>query len=179
MDDQSSTVRAPAPARVDPPLAADERTMLTTWLEWHRATVHAKCAGLDPSLSSAAPLPTSPLMTVGGVVSHLRWVEAYWFETVMLNQPDLGPGGKGDPDAEWRRGAEAPLGLLLEEYEAQCAGSREITAKLELGSSARREREPGSRPTLRWVLMHMVEETARHNGHLDLLRELADGARGE
>ncbi|OLT29131.1 mini-circle protein [Nocardiopsis sp. CNR-923] len=166
----------PLPARVDPPLAADERTMLTTWLDWHRATVRRKCAGLAPHLAGAAPLPRSPLMTVGGVVSHLRWVEAYWFESVMINQPDNGPSSEEDPDAEFRVGAERPLGELLDEYDAQCARSREITARLELGTTARNAR---TRATLRWVLVHMIEETARHNGHLDVLRELADGATGE
>ncbi|MFI6576547.1 DinB family protein [Nocardiopsis sp. NPDC050513] len=165
----------PLPARVDPPKAADERTMLTTWLDWHRATVRRKCAGLAPHLAGAAPLPNSPLMTVGGIVSHLRWVEAYWFETIMINQPDDAPYSEDDPDAEFRIGAERPLDELLDEYDAQCARSREITARLELGTTARSAQ---TQATLRWVLLHMVEETARHNGHLDVLRELADGATG-
>ncbi|WP_150245863.1 DinB family protein [Nocardiopsis quinghaiensis] len=176
MSDKDGPLATPVLQRVDPPRAADERTMLTSWLDRHRATVRAKCAGLSPDLSSKAPIPTSPLMTVGGVVCHLRWVEAFWFETVMLNQPDLAPYSGEDPDAEWRRGSELPLGRLLDEYEDQCARSREITAKLELGSGARRARP---HPTLRWVLLHMIEETARHNGHLDILRELADGVTGE
>ncbi len=179
MSDKNSTLHLPLTARVDPPTAADERTMLTTWLDWHRATVHAKCVGLDPALSSAAPLPVSPLMTVGGVVSHLRWVEAFWFETVMLDQPDLAPYSEEDPDAEWRLGSQVPLGTLLEEYEAQCARSRDIAARLETGSSSRRVLRSRGRTTLRWVLLHMIEETARHNGHLDVLRELADGTTGE
>ncbi|MEV2274867.1 DinB family protein [Nocardiopsis sp. NPDC049922] len=166
----------PLPARLDPPKAADERTMLTTWLDWHRATVRRKCAGLAPHLTGAAPLPTSPLMTVGGIVSHLRWVEAYWFETVMLNQPDRAPYSAEDPDAEFRVGAQRPLDELLDAYDAQCSRSREIAARLELGTTARNAHR---QVTLRWVLLHMLEETARHNGHLDVLRELADGVTGE
>ncbi|WP_017600205.1 DinB family protein [Nocardiopsis lucentensis] len=164
------------PARVDPPMAADERTMLSSWLDWHRATVRRKCAGLAPEHVGASPLPASPLMTVGGIVSHLRWVEAYWFDTVMLNQPDRAPYSPEDPDAEFRVGAQRPLAELLDEYDAQCARSREITARLELGTTARKARP---NPTLRWVLLHMIEETARHNGHLDVVRELADGVTGE
>jgi len=176
MSDKNSPLASPVVPRVDPPLAADERTMLTSHLDRQRATVHAKCAGLASELSGSAPLPGSPLMTVGGLVSHLRWVEAFWFEVVMLHQPDAAPYTREDPDAEFRLGAALPLPRLLDEYAAQCARSRAITARLELGTSARR---PRPQPTLRWVLVHMVEETARHNGHLDVLRELADGATGE
>ncbi|MBB6172398.1 putative damage-inducible protein DinB [Nocardiopsis mwathae] len=165
-------------ARFDPPKSADERTMLTSHLDWHRATVRMKCAGLDPALASAAPLPTSPLMTIGGVVSHLRWVEHHWFEVRLLGARDRAPWSPADWDAEFRVGARRPLAELLDEYDAQCARSREITAKLELNSGARTAGE-GERPaTLRWVLTHMTGETARHNGQLDLLRELADGSTG-
>ncbi len=168
-----------APDRIDPPMAADERTMLTTWLDWHRATVHAKCAGIAAEHATATPLPTSPLMSVGAIVSHLRWVEHAWFEWIMLGQPENGYATPEDPDAEWRRGNEVPLGTLLEEYEMQCERSREITAELELGTHAVRHRAGEDATTLRWVLVHLIEETARHNGHLDVLRELADGTTGE
>lgn len=177
MSDDNSPLTVLGTQRVGPPMAADERTMLTSWLDWHRATVRTKCAGLTPHLSSAAPLPTSPMTTIGGLVSHLRWVEAFWFETVMLDQPDRAPSSAEDPDGEFRLGSQRPLSELLDEYETQCQRSREITSKLELGNSSRRFLN-GDRPTLRWVLVHMVEETARHNGHLDILRELADGVSG-
>ncbi|GAA1984876.1 DinB family protein [Nocardiopsis rhodophaea] len=152
--------------------------MLTSWLDWHRGTVREKCAGLGPGLSSAAPLPTSPLMSIGGVVSHLRWVEHYWFEVRLLGARDRAPWSPDDGDAEFRVGGQRPLADLLDEYDAQCARSREITAKLELNSSARTSGDAERPATLRWVLMHMAGETARHNGHLDILRELADGRRG-
>ncbi|MEE2038508.1 DinB family protein [Nocardiopsis sp. CT-R113] len=177
MTDENTLLNTPG--RVDPPMAADERTMLTTWLEWHRATVHAKCVGLSPELATATPLPTSPLTSIGAVVSHLRWVEHAWFETRLMGLPGRGHATREDPDADWRRGGEVPLHRLLAEYEEQCARSREITDRLDLDSvalTARRGEEP---TTLRWVLVHMVEETARHNGHLDVLRELADGVTGE
>ncbi|MFE9242010.1 DinB family protein [Nocardiopsis sp. NPDC006938] len=177
MSDKSSLQNPPE--RVDTPTAADERTMLLAWLDWHRATVHRKCAGLAADLSSSAPLPGSPMTTIGGIVSHLRWVEAFWFEVVMLNQPDVAPYSTQDPDGEFRAGAERPLDELLSEYADQCARSREITSHLELGNFARRVLNDLDRVTLRWVVLHMIEETARHNGHLDVLRELADGVTGE
>ncbi|GAB3205878.1 DinB family protein [Marinactinospora thermotolerans] len=165
--------------RTSPPPAADERTMLTAWLDWHRTTVRWKCAGLDPTLAAHAPWPTSPLMTIAGLLSHLRWMEHHWFEVVMLGLPNRSPCSAEDPDAEWRLGATLPVAALLDDYDAQCARSREITARLELGNAARRRGAPGRPPvTLRWVLTHVLEETARHNGHLDLLRESGDGATG-
>jgi uncharacterized damage-inducible protein DinB len=176
MSDKSSSLALPE--RVDPPVAADERTMLLAWLEWHRATVHLKCAGLAAGLSASAPLPSSPMSTIGGIVSHLRWTEAFWFEVVLLNQPDVAPYSAEDPDGEFRVGAQRPLDGLLAEYTAQCERSREIASHLELGNFSRRAVNHRGRVTLRWVLTHMVEETARHNGHLDVLRELADGATG-
>lgn len=179
MDDHRMPLTVPPAPRVDPPTAADERTMLTSWLDWHRATVRTKCAGLDPRSATAAPLASSPLMTIAGVVSHLWWVEHFWFEVVMLGTPDRLPSSPENPDAEWRAAANTPLAELLEAYEHQTARSREITARMELGSSARAYLPHQGRTTLRWVLVHMLEETARHNGHLDLLRESADGTTGE
>lgn len=150
--------------------------MVGSWLDRQRATVVSTCAGTDPALAAEAPLAASPGMTIGGVVSYLRWLEYHWFEAVLLGRPAPGPGGPESPDAAWRIGAERPLAALIDEYAGQCARSRQITARLEPGSAARRA-PGGSRPTLRWVLLHMVEETARRNGHLDLLRELAEGAK--
>lgn len=164
---------------VDPPHAADERTMLASWLDMHRATVRRKCRDISPAHAAATPIPTSPLMSVGGIVSHLRWVEHMWFETTLLGGPDQAPYGPGDWDAEWRIGAQRPLAELLDEYDTQCVRSREIASKLDLGSSARRSRDGEAPVTLRWVMAHMLEETARHNGHLDIIRELADGVVGE
>ncbi|MGI8335434.1 DinB family protein [Actinomadura scrupuli] len=162
--------------RIDEPYAADERTMLNAWLDWHRATVFRKCEGLSDELAQRPLLSSSPLMTVAGLVSHLRWVEQSWFENVMLGGPDLGPWTEDDPDKDFKVPG-VPLTRLLEDYERQCARSREIAATLDLDAEAVVERERG-RVTLRWLLVHMIEETARHNGHLDLLREMHDGATG-
>ncbi|MFE3457229.1 DinB family protein [Nocardiopsis aegyptia] len=149
--------------------------MLSAWLDVHRATAHRTCAGLGARHAAATPLPGSPLMSIGGIVSHLRWVEHAWFEMLLLGLPRQGHATADDPDAEWRRGTEIPLPRLLDEYEAQCERSRNITARLDLDTPALRARGGEDPTTLRWVLVHMIEETARHNGHLDLLRELADG----
>ncbi|WP_189130903.1 DinB family protein [Wenjunlia tyrosinilytica] len=169
-----------SPERTDIPASWDERTMLTTFLDYTRATVHEKCAGLSQEGASAAPLPTSPLMTVGGLVSHLYWVEQHWFEAVLLGQEIHGPWTEDDPDREMRLGAETPLAELLARYEDQSARYRELVATLDLDTPSKRNRGSSGEPvTLRWILFHLIEETARHNGHLDILREMADGVTGD
>ena len=75
----------------DVPAAFDERTVLTTMLDYARDTVRVKCAGLSEEDAHRAPLPGSPLMTIAGVVSHLRWVEYYWFDVILLAKSDEAP----------------------------------------------------------------------------------------
>ncbi|GAB3434083.1 DinB family protein [Flindersiella endophytica] len=151
--------------------------MLTGWLDWQRTTVRLKCEGLSPAGAGQAPLPSSPLTTIAGVVSHLRWVEHHWFEVSFLGEPHRTPSTAGDPDAEWRVDGSS-LPALLDEYDKQCARSREIVAGHGLD-----ELEAYAPPgielvSLRWIVVHMIEETARHLGHLDALRELADETTG-
>lgn len=168
-----------ATARTDLPDAFDQRSMLTTFLDYTRATVHAKCADLAESDARAAPLPGSPLMTLSGVVNHLRWVETWWIEVIFLDEPDRGPWTDEDPDREMRIALDHPIGHLLAEYEQQCARYRDLVAGFDLDTPAKRTTQGGRTVTLGWILMHLIEETARHNGHLDLLRELADGVTGD
>lgn len=166
-----------SPDRTDVPDAWDDRTQLTTMLDYARATVHAKCAGLTEELARQAPLPTSPLMSISGLVSHLRWVEHGWFEAGFLGQPRRSPSTPDDPDREMRIAVTVPLRELLADYEAACGRSREIAATHDLDAPSRRNLE--GRPfTLRFAMLHLIEETARHNGHIDILRELADGVTG-
>jgi uncharacterized damage-inducible protein DinB len=163
----------------DIPSSWGERTILTTVLDYARDTVHAKCAGLSDAAARLAPLPGSPLMTISGLVSHLRWVESAWIEATMLGHAIDPPWTDDDPDREFRIAVEVPLVQLLAEYRAACDRHRDLVAPLDLDTPSRGVLDWRAEPvTLRWVLMHLTEETARHNGHLDILRELADGARG-
>lgn len=164
--------------RTDTPPAWDERAQLTTFLDYVRATARDKCAGVSPENAVKAPLPDSPLMTLCGLISHLRWVEYFWFEVVFLGEEENGPWTDDDPDREMRIAVDVPLTQLLAEYEEQSARHRELVAEHGLDEQAARERH-GRRPDLRWILLHLVEETARHNGHIDILREMADGVRGD
>ncbi|WP_320774494.1 DinB family protein [Streptomyces sp. CRN 30] len=162
----------------DVPAAWDERTQLTTFLDYARDTVRVKCEGVSPEHAGAALLPGSPLMTVSGLVNHLRWVEYHWFQVVFLGEDDKGPWTDEDPDREMRIAVDFPLGQLLAEYAEQSDRYRELVARTPLDTKAVRARRDGRRVDLRWILLHLVEETARHNGHLDILRELLDGTTG-
>jgi uncharacterized damage-inducible protein DinB len=179
MTSQSASQSILAGRTDDVPDSWDERTILTTFLDYARDTVHTKCAGLTDADARRAPLPGSPLMTISGLVSHLRWMEASWIEDKMLGGTIDAPWTDEDPDREYRVAVQLPLAQLLAEYRAVCTRHRELVATLDLDTPSRGELGWRAEPvTLRWVLYHLVEETARHNGHLDILRELADGTRG-
>jgi uncharacterized damage-inducible protein DinB len=163
--------------RIDAPNAADERSMLISWLDWHRATVFAKTEGLAEDLAHRPLLASSPLMTVAGIVSHLYWVERNWIEHTLLGGPDEQPWTEEDPDKDFRADG-TPLPELLAAYERQCSANNEVLRSLSLDTEAKIERRNG-RVTLRWIIVHLIEETARHNGHIDILREMLDGVTGE
>ncbi|MFF8836306.1 DinB family protein [Streptomyces sp. NPDC015130] len=163
----------------DTPPAWDERTQLTTFLDYARDTARAKCDGVSAENAVKALLPGSPLMTLNGLVNHLRWVEYYWFQVVFLGEEDRGPWTEEDPDREMRIAVDFPLPQLLDEYAAQSAAYRELVAASSLDEQAKRPVRGGLHVDLRWILLHLTEETARHNGHLDILRELLDGTTGD
>ena len=166
--------------RTDMPATFDERTMLTTFLDYVRMTVHAKCVDLADPNAGAAPLSTSPLTSISGLVSHLRWVEAYWIDVVFLGGEKLSPGTPEDPDREMRIGPERPIQELLNEYADQCARNSALIASTDLDvESTQRSRKTGNAFPLKWIVMDLIEEAARHNGHIDLLREMADGVVGD
>jgi len=151
--------------------------MLCGWLDWQRATVRIKCSGVSDDDAQRALLPSSPTMTIAGLVSHLRWVEHGWFEASFLGLPDRSPKAPDDPDAHWRVPG-VPLGQLLDQYDEQCARSREITAAHSLDQPEAWAPPGLELVSLRWIVSHLLEETARHLGHLDALRELTDGTTG-
>jgi hypothetical protein len=148
------------------------------WYDLQRAIIHLKCSELSEADAHRSLLPTSPLMTVAGVVSHLRWAEQLWFEMVFLNRPMAGPGFDGVEDSEMMVDG-VPLAELLDAYAAQCAVSNEIIAAHSLDETGRYTDDPEGGATLRWMVIHMLEETARHAGHMDLMREDIDGRTGD
>jgi predicted enzyme related to lactoylglutathione lyase len=158
--------------------AADERTMLDAMLDWYRDGVVAKVDGM------AQHDATSPLRsgtTAAGVVKHLAFVEDHWCTRVVAGQPIPEPWASApfddDPDWEFHSASGEPLADSVALYREACARSRVATAGTDLDSTT--VQASGRVVSLRFVLLHLVEETARHLGHLDVLRELADGSTGE
>jgi hypothetical protein len=164
--------------RSDMPPTLDERTSLATFLDYTRSTALAKCDNVSPEDARSAPLPGSPLTTMCGLISHLRWVEYYWFDVVFLGGEDEGPWTDEDPDREMRIAVDIPLAELIADYTSLTDRYRELVAANDLDAVAKGTIRDGRQINLRWIILHLIEETARHNGHLDILRELADGTTG-
>ncbi|MBC8091692.1 MAG: DinB family protein [Pseudonocardia sp.] len=166
------------PPRTRPPFVADERTQLLGWLDMQRALVHYKCEGLTEADAHRPVIPTSPLMTMAGLVSHLRWVEHCWFEVLFLGRPSEDNPQFGDvEDADFLVDGRS-LERLLADFERQCTVSNEIVAAASLDDVGRHPDLGSAGATLRWMLLHMVEEVARHVGQMDVIRELLDGRTG-
>ena len=174
MSDTTSAVERP-----EPPFLAAERESLDAWLEFHRATVLQKVEGLDPEQlcrRSAPPSTLSPL----GIVRHLGVVEDYWLREVLLGEEQPDPYCTPEnPDGDLLDGTPATAEADLAAYRERVAAVRDAQASwTDLDAPVRGR--VGDRPlNLRWILVHMIEEYARHVGHLDLLREAIDGRTGE
>jgi uncharacterized damage-inducible protein DinB len=167
-------------SRTDFPPAFDEHATLTQLLKYVRLTVHAKCVGLSESNAVRTPLPTSPAMSIAGIVSHLRWSEAFWIDVIFLGRPNQWPGTDHDSELQMRLGLERPLSALLDEYATQAAHTDEIVSTHDWDArSVAEDGDTGKPIALRYIITHLIEETARHNGHLDILRDLADGVTGD
>ena len=163
----------------DVPDTFDERNTLMTMLSYAREIAISKAAGLSDEQGGQAPLSTSPLMTIGGVLHHLTWVERDWIDRRMLGGPDEGPWTEQEPDREYTLGGTTPLADVIAEYRNQAARLDVRVAELDFDTKAAIPLGDGSQITLRWILVHLLEETSRHNGHLDILRELIDGTVGD
>ena len=171
--------------RPEPPVAADEADTLLGFLEFLRATLAWKCGGLDAAGLSARVGASS--MTLGGMLKHLALVEDSWFSR-WLHGRDRQPVWEGvdwkaDPDWDWHSAAEDSPEQLFALWNDAVARSRSSVAEAlsdgGLDRLAQRTWPDGRAPSLRWILVHMIEEYARHNGHADLIRESIDGLTGE
>jgi hypothetical protein len=136
-----------------------------------------KCDGLTDTDARRALLPSSPAMSVAGLVSHLCWVEHSWFEVSFLGSTEHKSSTLSDPLGQ--TGATGvSLTELLDSYDEQCARSRAIVAARGLDELEAWAPEGMELVSLRWIMCHTIEETARHLGHLDAIRELVDGMTG-
>ena len=152
--------------------------MLAGWLDFHRGTLERKCEGLTPDQLRTRAVPPSNLSLLG-LVRHMAEVEQHWFKRVLLDQRVKAPySSREHPDADFDDVADAQPDAALAMWYAECEDSRRILAAMgDLDVMAKRDR-PGTQVSLRWILVHLVEEYARHNGHADLLRESIDGTTG-
>jgi uncharacterized damage-inducible protein DinB len=173
----------PTTVKVDPPLAADEVTMLRSFLDYYRATVRRQAEGLTQQ-QLATPLPPAT-MTLGGILKHLALVDESWlleqFEGGELGEPWADVDWEADRDWEWRTAADDEPAYLLELFDRSVARADASIDRALAGAgldaeSVRASRHTGERFTLRWILVHLIEEYARHAGHADLIRESIDGA---
>jgi hypothetical protein len=164
--------------RPEAPLVAGERVALAAWLDYHRATLRLKCEGLTGEQLVQQSIPPSRLSLLG-LVRHMAGVEWWWFERVFAHGPLPSPlPDDPDPDADFHLLVPGEAEAALAAWERQCAHSRTIEASA--SSLDVLTRSPVRRPRdLRWVMVHMIEEYARHNGHADLLRECVDGTVGD
>ena len=168
----------PGIERVDPDLQGGERELLMQYLDYHRATLRMKCAGLSDEQLRRRAVPPSTLSLLG-LVRHLTEVEHNWFARMLDGQPHVPQyWSDSDPDGDFNNLESASVPDVWTSYDAAVAESRRVAATFD--DVADLARGTTGRPrNLRWVLVHMIEEYARHNGHADLLREAIDGATGE
>jgi uncharacterized damage-inducible protein DinB len=169
------------PGRAKTPIAVGEMDSLRAFLDFHRATLLWKVEGLpkEELLRPHVPSGTNLL----GLVKHLTYVERYWFGVFFAGLDLPLPWSDEDPDAEWRVGPDETVEQVVDRYREEVARSRELVAGASpddrgRGNVVRRD-GPASNFSLRWIMLHMIQETARHVGHADVLRELTDGATGE
>jgi uncharacterized damage-inducible protein DinB len=166
---------------VEPPLVSGERESLEAWLDYHRATLLTKCAGLTAGQLKQRAVPPSRLSLLG-LVRHMTDVERWWLRIHAADR-DMSfayytPEGNPDADFDDLETAEAEANLAafqreIEEARAAARGKELDEVVPSHGHHPERVR------TIRWIYQHMIEEYARHNGHADLLRERIDGVTGD
>lgn len=165
-------------SRVSPPPAAPEQETIEAFLDWQRATLLCKLDGLsDEDLR----LPgTASGLTLLGLVKHLADVERSWFREVFAGEDLAALWDPDDPGRYWRIEPAETTADILTFYRNEVERAREITRHTALDDVARGAGAADQTAySLRWIMLHMIEETARHIGHADLLREAIDGQVGE
>jgi uncharacterized damage-inducible protein DinB len=163
--------------RAEPSLTANERDMLEGWLAYHRATLAWKCEGLSPDQLRERAVPPSS-MSLLGLVRHMAEVERGWFRRRV---------GRADApwlyctddhlDGDFDDVADADVAEAFQTWRQECDHARAVAAAVPSLDDTFADK--GNTFSLRWIMSHMVEEYARHNGHADLLRERIDGSTGD
>jgi uncharacterized damage-inducible protein DinB len=175
---ETAVMTGPTVERPEVPRTGDERTLLDAWLDYHRATLLMKCAGLtDEQLRMRSAEPST--LSLVGLVRHMADVERGWFRRGVGNE-EAGPinYSDDDPDGDFDKIDTADVAHDLAVYQQEIERARQATAKAELDDTFGDD-DPRGPISVRWVYLHMIEEYARHNGHADLLRERIDGVTGD
>jgi uncharacterized damage-inducible protein DinB len=169
---------APAVERADPDRIAAERKALEQWLDFHRETLLAKCAGLTAEQLKLRAVPPSSLSLLG-LVRHMSDVERGWFRQCAAGEdvPDL-YFTEADHDADFNDIQAADAEADLDTYRREIAAARAAVVGKDLDDVVSHPQASAERD-IRWIYLHMIEEYARHNGHADLIRECVDGVTGD
>ncbi len=158
---------------------ADERTTLDTFLDYYRDAIKAKVRGLSEEDVRRRLVPS--MTTLSGLIKHLCRVEASWFQhrlaQVSAEDLPLLQGWIDDPERDFRVAPDETLEALITQYDEQCTSSREAAARFDLDHVV--PHPALGEVSARWIYVHMIEETARHVGHADILREQLDGTTGD
>ncbi len=166
-----------------PSLAADElvatgteREVLEAFLDFHRGVLVRKVSGISEQEARYRRVPSST--TLAGLLKHMIGVERGWFQRVLAGRPAEEIGANvGGGDDSWELAEDETVESLVEEYQRTCEQSRQTAARFALDDAVPQRRL--DQVSLRWIYVHMIEETARHVGHADILREQTDGTTGE
>jgi Protein of unknown function (DUF664) len=159
------------------PTSGDERLQLDGWLDFYRATLLAKCDGLNVAQLKTRPLATSALSLLG-IVRHMTFVEQVWFETTFAGTDTVDYyKTEGDRDADFNDLDSDAAETVFDLYQAVVAASGDLASGHSLDEHAKKPRR-GRDVDLRWIYLHLIEEYARHCGHADLIREMIDGTTG-
>lgn len=182
----TTTATPPPTDRVDPPHQGDEVTQLRSYVAFLRNSMRMKAEGLTADQLNTRHEPSA--LTLGGLLKHLAFVEHWWFSCVLLGRDEAEPWASADWDADedwdYHSAADDSPAELFALFDATIAESDRITEELlatpeGLDTVAVRHPRDADPVTLRYVLLHMVEEHGRHAGHADLIRESIDGTVGE
>ena len=168
----------PAPLRVEPVDYGPELASLEGYLDYYRATLLVKCAGLSFDLLKRRSVAPST-MSLLGLLRHMTRVEQTWFDVRFAgNDVARYYSDPEDPDAVFNDLDGSSLDEVHALYLATCERSRQLCEGHDLNERVARV-ERGADVDLRCIFVHMIEEYARHCGHADLLRECIDGTTGD
>jgi len=164
-----------SPAVGQPVSPGSERPVLEAFLDFHRQVLVSKVDGISENEARRRLVPSKT--TLAGLIKHMIGVERGWFQEVLAgrNPEEIG-SNVGGGEESWDLAESETVTSLIEEYQQTCVQSRETAARFALDDAVP---EPDmGQVSLRWIYVHMIEETARHVGHADILREQTDGAAG-